>query len=237
MPASIVLLSGGLDSAVNLKCALDRGSVRAALTFHYGQRAARREIESAAAMCERFRLRHEVIRLAWLGGITRSALVASGKHLPRPRAVDLDDPRAARRSADRVWVPNRNGVFLAVAAAYAESLDAGRVVAGFNAEEAAAFPDNSAEFVSAYSRTLRFSTRTGVVVKSHTARLRKAAIVRRGMRNGAPLDLVWCCYDGGRALCGRCESCRRFLRAVAESGGANWFRRHHPRMPKSLSAP
>ncbi len=68
MPASIVLISAGLDSTVNLKCAQDDGGVAAALTFDYGQRAARREAGNSAAMCARFGIRHETIRLPWSGG-------------------------------------------------------------------------------------------------------------------------------------------------------------------------
>jgi len=231
MPGFVVLLSAGLDSAVNLKAALDRGPVRAALTFDYGQRAGRRETEYARSMCRRFGVAHEIVPLKWLGAITRTALVNEARAVPEPKPDALDDREAARRSADRVWVPNRNGVFLAVAAAYAESLGAETVVPGFNAEEAAAFPDNSADFVAATNRGLRFSTRGRVRIKCFTARKRKAAIVRLGLRIGAPLDLVWPCYRAGRRLCGRCESCARFLRAVADARATDWFARNHPGMP------
>jgi len=239
MPASIVLLSAGLDSAVNLKRALDEGGVAAALTFDYGQRAARQETRSSRAMSARLRFRHEVITLPWLaritrqtaGGQARCALVARREALPHPNEADLDDPAAAAKSASRVWVPNRNGVFLAIAAAWAEALGADQVVAGFNAEEAATFPDNSAEFIRAYTRSLRLSTKNAVKVKSYTARLRKPAIVALGLRIGAPMDLVWCCYEGGRRMCGRCESCMRFLRAVRKARAEKWFRSNHPRMP------
>ena len=61
-----------------------------------------------------------------------------------------------------MWVPNRNGVFIAIAAAFAESLGADLVVTGFNAEEAATFPDNSAAFAAAATESLRFSTANGV---------------------------------------------------------------------------
>jgi 7-cyano-7-deazaguanine synthase len=133
-------------------------------------------------------------------------------------------------------VPNRNGVFLAVAAAWAEALHADEVVAGFNAEEAASFPDNSVEFVRAYNRSLRLSTRNGVEVRSYTARLRKPAIVRLGLKIGAPLDLIWCCYDGGGRMCGRCESCFRFIRGVSEagSGAVEWLTHRHGRLPANL---
>ncbi len=231
MPDSIALLSAGLDSTVNLKCAIDRVGVVAALTFDYGQRAARREIESASAMCDRLGIHHQVVRLPWLMRITGTALVRRDKPLPRPRPERLDDPSAARRSAERVWVPNRNGVFLAVAAACAEAMGAKDVVAGFNAEEAESFPDNSPEFVRAYNRALRLSTRTGVQVRSYTARRGKPDIAALGLKIGAPLDLVWCCYDGGRRMCGRCESCLRFLRAIRKANCIQWFKRHHPRLP------
>jgi 7-cyano-7-deazaguanine synthase len=231
VPPSIVLLSAGLDSAVNLKRALDDGGVAAALTFDYGQRAARREVENSAAMCARFRIRHEPIRLPWLARITETALVGRKKPLPRLKPDELDDPVAAGRSALRVWVPNRNGVFLAVAAAYAESLGAPRVVAGFNAEEAATFPDNSEAFARAYTKSLRLSTQNAVRVMSYTFRLRKPAIIAQGLKIGAPMDLVWPCYEGGKKLCGKCESCLRFLRAIRQARREDWFLANHPHMP------
>ncbi len=234
MPTSIVLISAGLDSTVNLKLALDDGGVAAALTFDYSQRAARREAENSAAMCARLRVRHETIRLPWLARITGTALVGRKKPLPRLKPAELDDPVAAGRSALRVWVPNRNGVFLAAAAAYAEALGAERVVAGFNAEEAVTFPDNSEEFARAATRSLRFSTRNAVRVESYTFRLRKPAIVALGLKIGAPMDLVWPCYEGGQRLCGRCESCLRFFRAIREARREDWFRANHPCMPRQL---
>ena len=162
----------------------------------------------------------------------RDGAVGRKKPLPRLKPAELDDPVAAGRSALAVWVPNRNGVFLAVAAAYAEALGAGRVVAGFNAEEAVTFPDNSEEFARATTRSLRLSTQNAVKVKSCTFRLRKPAIVALGLRIGAPMDLVWPCYEGGWRLCGRCESCLRFLRAIREARREDWFRANHPRMPR-----
>ncbi len=236
MSRSIVLLSAGLDSTVNLKCALERGEVAAALTCNYGQRAARREIEAAAAMCNRAGLRHEIIRLPWLAGITDTALVKRSKGIPHPNKNRLDSRSSAQKSAARVWVPNRNGIFLAIAAAFAESLGADCIVPGFNAEEAATFPDNSRAFVQAANQCLRFSTRSRVRIVCHTASKRKPAILRLGLMLKAPLDLIWCCYEGGRRMCGRCESCLRFVRAVDQARCADWLRRHHRRLPPQLAA-
>lgn len=221
MPSSIVLLSAGLDSTVNLKCALDEGAVAAALTFHYGQKAARAEVARARRMCQRYGVRHNVIPLPWLKAITRTALVR-GK-VPRPKADALDDHAAATKSATAVWVPNRNGVFLAIAGAFAESLGAEQVVTGFNAEEAATFPDNTAAFLRAATRAFEFSTMSHVRAMSYTTRLKKPAIVRLGLERDAPMDLIWPCYLGGKRICGRCESCMRFRRAVTRADAEEWF--------------
>jgi 7-cyano-7-deazaguanine synthase len=227
MPSSILLFSAGLDSTVNLKMAADDGKVFCALTFDYGQRAAEREAEFTARACRRLAVRHEIIRLPWLKRITTSALVNRRAEVPKPKPARLDDPAAAARTAAKVWVPNRNGVFLAVAASFAEAAGVEQIVSGFNAEEAATFPDNSVAFLNATNRALRFSTMTGVRAVSYTAKLRKTEIVRLGMKIGAPLDLVWCCYFGGKRICGECESCRRFLRAVREADAEDWFLSHH----------
>jgi 7-cyano-7-deazaguanine synthase len=118
------------------------------------------------------------------------------------------------RSAKAVWVPNRNGVFIEIAAAHAESLGATRLITGFNKEEAVTFPDNSPQYVAAVNRALLFSTANGVRVVSYTGALEKKGIVRLGRRLGAPLKHIWPCYEGGRAWCRRCESCLRSLRAL-----------------------
>ncbi len=216
---SIVLLSGGLDSAVAFKKAADAGEVVLALTFDYGQRAAGREIDAAGEICGRFGVPHEVIRLPWLEKITKTALVARDQELPQPVPEALDDADgAASDSAARVWVPNRNGVFINIAAAYAEATGAGLVVAGFNAEEAVTFPDNSPQFVEAINGSLSFSTLKRVEVSSPTSYLNKGEIVRLGLEIDAPLDLLWSCYESGEKMCGSCESCMRLKRGLAEAG-------------------
>jgi 7-cyano-7-deazaguanine synthase len=220
--ASVVLLSGGLDSCVAFRLALDQGGVALALTVDYGQRAARRESEAAAAMATRFSVPHKVVPAPWLGEITRTTLVDRGEDVPRPSAQDLDSERA-HETAKKVWVPNRNGILVAIAAAFAESLGAATVVVGFNREEAATFPDNSSAFVDAANAALGYSTLSRVRVLAPTGAMDKVEIVRAGRAAGAPIDLVWSCYMGGDEHCGTCESCLRFARAIAAAGETSWF--------------
>lgn len=216
MSKTVVLLSGGLDSTVNLAEAALQTTVVTAVTFDYGQESAAREIEAAGAMCGRYGIPHTVIGLPWLSG-SGSALT-SGSPIPNPEFEDLDNPEDAKTRADAVWVPNRNGIFLNIAAGLAETEEAEFVVPGFNAEEAATFPDNSAEFIKAQNAALGYSTRGRVAVKCYTSDMRKDAVAALGAKNGAPLDLVWSCYRGASLMCGRCESCQRLKRAYAAAG-------------------
>lgn len=204
---AVALLSGGLDSTVAF--ALEARRTVLALTIDYGQRAARREVASARRTAARHRVPHRVLRIPWLGG---GALTDRSRALPRP---DLLRRGQVRASAKAVWVPNRNGVFIAVAAALAERAGADAVVVGFNREEAATFPDNSRAFLRASTRALAFSTANGVRVVCPTAAWDKARIVREARRRGLDLSGLWPCYEGGRTWCRRCESCLRALRAGA----------------------
>ena len=205
----ISILSGGLDSTVSLAVAVRKMDVALAVTFDYGQRAARREREASAKIARTYRVKHLVIKIPWLAAITRSALVNRKRKLPRNEK--------SVQSAKAVWVPNRNGDFIEIAAAHAESLGATRLVTGFNREEAATFPDNSKAYVRAVNRALSYSTANGVRVVSFTADLGKRAIVRLGRRLKAPLDLIWPCYEGGRKWCTTCESCLRANEALGNS--------------------
>jgi 7-cyano-7-deazaguanine synthase len=202
----LAILSGGLDSTVSLAAATRKMDVVLALTFDYGQRAARREREASAKIAKHFRIPHRVIAIPWLAALTSTALVNRRARLPLREMSE--------RSAKAVWVPNRNGVFIEIAAAHAESLGAQRLITGFNKEEAATFPDNSAAYVSAINYALSFSTANGVRVVSYTGALDKKAIVHLGRRLDAPLKFIWPCYEGGKRWCGECESCLRSLRAL-----------------------
>jgi 7-cyano-7-deazaguanine synthase len=209
---AVLLLSGGLDSGVALALWQERGArVRLALTADYGQRAAAIECEYAAALARRFGVPWQRLPLDWLGGLARrsgSALAGVG---PLPQGTLAAPGDAA--SAARVWIPARNVLLLACAAAFAETLGAGVVLAGFNREEAATFADNSAGFAAAMTEALAFGTRNRVRVESPTLDLDKAAIAGAAKRLGLGQDDFWSCYEAGPERCGVCESCLRSRRA------------------------
>ncbi|MCE8422575.1 MAG: 7-cyano-7-deazaguanine synthase QueC [Candidatus Methanoperedens sp.] len=212
---SIVLLSSGLDSTVAFKEAYDRSDEILCVTFDYGQRARKKELESAKAICERFRAGHMVISLPWFRTF-RGALTGS-ENLPKITMDELDDSTVTQRSAEQVWVPARNVVFLSIGASLAENYRYDTIVTGFDAEEAATFPDNTFEFVDKFNDMLKTGTLTHPEIYAPLISLDKVQIIKRGIEIDAPLDLSWSCYEGKAAPCNTCESCLRRKRAFEKA--------------------
>lgn len=209
MANGVALLSGGLDSGVAAAMFVAAGHRLALCLFcDYGQRARARELAAAQALANRLRSDLHTVALPWLGELAvqcGSRLMHGTGQLPHGTAAQPGD----RHSASLVWVPARNAVFVAVAAAHAEVHAAQCVVAGFNREEAATFPDNSAAFLAAGSAFLAHGTRHGVEVTSPTLAMDKAEIVAKARELGFRAGDFWSCYEGGELPCGVCESCLR----------------------------
>lgn len=210
---SVVLLSAGLDSTVNFYCALKDTDVVAAVTIDYGQRASQKEIACAKALCELNHVRHIVLDYKWISLFSESALTDKERHIPTAD-VEIDSLEKSRQTAVKVWVPNRNGLFLNTAAVIAEGLKADFVIPGFNKEEAATFPDNSAAYMQATTEAFVYSTQAKVKVKCYTIEMDKTQIVQLGEQLKVPFNMIWPCYFDGEQWCGQCESCQRSLRAL-----------------------
>jgi len=213
---SVVLLSSGLDSTVAFKEAYDRSDEVLCVTFDYGQRARKREIEFAKVICRQFKVGHIIIELPWYSNF-RGALTGGGE-IPKLKSSELDNMEVTEKTAEQVWVPARNVVFLSIGAALAENHRFDMIVTGFDAEEAATFPDNTPEFVESFNRMLKTGTLTRPKVFTPLISMSKTDIVRRGIEIGAPLEWSWSCYEGGEKPCGECESCLRRARAFDAVG-------------------
>lgn len=220
---AILLLSGGLDSIANLYAAKKDPEIviARAITFDYGQKAAQREIQVAKYHCQRLGVSHRVFKTSLFAKNSSSALTSSRIRIPSGNnEVDISNFDVSKQSAQAVWVPNRNGLFLNIAAFFAESMDAKYIMIGFNQEEAQTFPDNSLEFLEAANQFFIYSTRNQVTVKSYTVQLNKREIVRIYGPHFA-LDKIWPCYQGFDQWCGQCESCKRY-QAALQSCGLDW---------------
>ena len=204
MTRAVVLLSGGLDSATALAIARARGDECHTLSFDYGQRhraelaAARRVSTSLRAAAHR----EMQVSLDVFGG---SALT------DRKIAV----PEHGGAGIPVTYVPARNTVFLSLALALAEVVDADKIVIGVNAIDYSGYPDCRPEYIAAFQALARLATKRGVEGRTLTVdaplqTMSKADIIRRGTELGVDFTLTVSCYqadDQGRA-CGRCDSCR-----------------------------
>ncbi len=217
MRNAIALISAGLDSTVSLALAREAGSqIRLGLAFDYGQKAAAAEWRQAQVIAALYDIPLQKIELPWLGQITQSALSSSSEQaLPQVAIEDLDKVIAVTLdSANKVWVPNRNGLMLNIAACFADAAGDQEIITGFNAEEAATFPDNTPQFSEAINRSLAFSTQSQSRVISYVQHLNKMEIVQEALRLSVPLQSLWSCYLSGESHCGSCESCSRLKRGL-----------------------
>lgn len=204
MSKGIILLSGGLDSVVSLGLGLEKYGIKLALTFDYGQKSAKDEIEASKKICEYYGVEHKVIKLDWLKNITHTALVSD---------EDLPDTMD-ENSAKSVWVPNRNGLFLNIAASFADGEDYDYILIGANKEEAGTFPDNTQKFIDRINAEFEFSTQKKPKVVALLINFDKNDIVKQALDNKIPLEFVKSCYAGGEKHCGKCESCKRLKNAL-----------------------
>lgn len=185
------------------------------LTFDYGQRAAAKEIQNAKKQCDAHGIPHKIVDLKWFSDFTNTSLVSQNMDIPLK--VQIESLSASHESAKAVWVPNRNGIFLNIAAGFAEGLKADAIIVGFNKEEGATFPDNTQEYIDKLNDAFEYSTANKIKVKCFTTDLDKTQIVKRARELKVNFDFVWPCYKGGDKICGECESCLRYLRAKKQA--------------------
>ncbi len=212
---AIILLSGGLDSLAVAAFPQNEYKIELALTFDYGQKSAKAEIDASAKICKYYNIEHKVIKLDWLKEITKTSLV-SDEEIPTSNLGTFE-------SAASVWIPNRNGLFLNIAAAFADSLGYDFILFGANKDEGATFPDNTEKFRAEISRVFESSTLKQPKVIAPLINYTKNDIVKIAMDNDAPLELVRSCYAGGEKHCGKCESCRHLKTALIANHGEKYI--------------
>jgi 7-cyano-7-deazaguanine synthase len=211
---AVVLLSGGLDSTTAAALARKEGWELCGLTIRYGQVHAC-EIEAARRVAAALGFSKHIeldIDLRQFGG---SSLVGDGE-------IPSD---TGEGSIPSTYVPARNTVFLALALAWAETLNAARIVIGVNALDYSGYPDCRPEFIAAFEYLSSLATKAGLEgraprVWAPLQQLTKAAIIRAGLELGLDYGLTHSCYNPGPAgePCGVCDSCRLRARGFAEAG-------------------
>jgi 7-cyano-7-deazaguanine synthase len=201
---AVVLVSGGLDSATVLAMAVAQGWRCHALSVDYGQRH-RAELAAAAQVARALGAVEHRIAGIDLGVFGGSALTDHS----------IEVPRTASSGIPVTYVPARNTIFLALALAHAEVVEADAIFTGANAVDYSGYPDCRPEFMGAFESLANLATRRAVEgakihVLSPVIGMRKDEIVRQGHELGVDFALTVSCYNadtGGRA-CGHCDACR-----------------------------
>ena len=205
---AIVLASGGLDSTVTAAVAKRDGHDLSFLTLSYGQRH-RIEVDRARQVAQAFGVVNHLVLDIDLRAIGGSALTSND---PVPKDRSTTDRQSEIPST---YVPARNTIFLSLAIAYAETMQASLVYLGANIVDYSGYPDCRPEFLNAFEAMARLGTRSGVEGKGIEIRapllsLSKEEIIRLGALLHVPFHLTHSCYDPTMAgvACGRCDSCR-----------------------------
>lgn len=206
----VVLLSGGADSVTALHDAATTHEVVAALSFHYGSKHNDREIPCAEWQARKLDIPHCVMPLDFIGEYFSSDLLISGGAIPKGRYT--------QGNMRQTVVPFRNGIFLAVAAGFAESRQAQALIIAAHAGDHAIYPDCREEFLDAQSEAIRLGTHAGIQVLRPLVSLDKAGIIRRGHALGVDFARTWSCYEGGDVHCGECATCIERREAFLQAG-------------------
>jgi 7-cyano-7-deazaguanine synthase len=208
---AVVMLSGGLDSTVAAYIAKSEKYALSAITFCYGQKHDK-EIDQA------FRIGIEL-------GVTLHDMVSLDIPYSRSSLLNKEEIKpASSPGIPATWVAQRNTIFLALAASYAEQVDAQHIFVGFNAIDYSGYPDCRAEFVQAIQKALNLASKRFVEqripIRIHTPliNLTKAQIIQKGSELQVPFHLTWSCYNGGDRACGVCDSCKFRLKGFREAG-------------------
>lgn len=218
MKRAVVLLSGGLDSAVTLAISRAERFQTHALSFAYGQRHAVEEeaARRVAASLEAHQHRVAEIDLRVFGG---SALTDNALAVPQHRSAE-----EITRGIPITYVPARNTIFLSYALAWAEVLGARDIFLGVNAIDYSGYPDCRPEFLQAFEQLASVATKAGVEggqfrIHAPLLALSKAEIIRKGVALGVDFSLTHSCYAPvGGVACGQCDSCQLRLAGFREAG-------------------
>ena len=210
---AVILVSGGMDSAVTIAMAREQGFEVYALSVAYGQRHSS-ELEASERVATMLgAVVHKTVHVD-LRSIGGSALTA-----------DIDVPEDGGEGIPVTYVPARNTIMLSIALGWAEVLGANDIFCGVNAVDYSGYPDCRPAFIEAFQSLANVATKAGVEgagIRIHAPLMQmgKGDIVREGMRLGVDFAATVSCYQAdpeGRA-CGHCDACRLRAEGFAKAG-------------------
>ncbi len=211
---AVVLLSGGMDSALCLGIANTEGYELAALHLNYGQRTQSKELECYNKLCDYYNVKHRlIVDVNHLSAIGGSSLTDSNIEVPKGSdEVSAEIPNS--------YVPFRNANILAIAVSWAEVVGAKALFIGATQVDFSGYPDCREEFFDAFQKVINFGTKpeTQITIKTPIINYSKSEIVSKAIEINVPLEYTWSCYKNDEKACGECDSCILRLKGFASAG-------------------
>lgn len=210
---AVVLMSGGMDSAVCTAIADAQGYEIAGLHLNYGQRTQKRELQAFQDIVAHYKIRQtlvvDVSHFAQIGG---SSLTDTH--------IKVSEANLHTTIIPTSYVPFRNANILAIATSWAEVLGATALFIGAVEEDGSGYPDCRKEFFEAFQQVINTGTRpeTSITIYTPLISLSKKEIVQKGVQLNAPFHLTWSCYQHESLACGVCDSCALRLRGFSGAG-------------------
>ncbi len=205
-----------MDSVYNLLKSIEEFEKIEVVFFDYSQKAYAHEYVNTRRISEKLKLKFIKVDLPWYRNLKSSLL---NENLKVSNYSEGDKNLAE-------WVPNRNAVFLNIAAAIAESNNFDHIVIGINKEESTRYKDNRKEFLNKLNELLELSTLKKCKVISYSEDLNKNEILKELIPLMKKYDLdssyIWSCYNSYEKMCGKCESCTRLKSAIIENKEKEW---------------
>jgi 7-cyano-7-deazaguanine synthase len=209
---AVCIVSGGMDSALSTKMAIDEGYEIVALHFNYNQRTEQKELESYRKIIKEYNISHSYeIDLPFFSQIGASALTDHTIDVP---TGGLED------GVPITYVPFRNGIFLSIAASLAEKHQASAIYIGVVQEDSSGYPDCRDSYIQAMQKAINLGTKdeTHIEIKMPLVHMSKASIVQKAIELDVPLQYTWSCYQNEDKACGVCDSCRLRLKGFEQAG-------------------
>jgi len=228
MGKAVVLLSGGIDSAVTAYKARTEPVELCAMTLRYGQ-SLKKEVDCATKLAGKLGITRHLILDLPLNEIGGSSLFKK-EDIPTSRSSSMAQNYEKvygplrQEGIPSTWVPQRNSIFLTLAFGWAEVVGADKVYIGAHAVDYSGYPDCRPEFFEAMADALNLASKrfveTGYRIQIVTPIVGygKKNIVELGLKLGVPFQDTWSCYKGDDLACGICDSCRIRLKAFADLG-------------------
>jgi 7-cyano-7-deazaguanine synthase len=213
--STVCLISGGLDSSVSAFIAKKLDYNIYSLSFNYGQRHDK-ELRCAKKISTAIKSKNHIIFKLDINVFGGSSLF-KGKFINQKKNI-----QEIGNVIPSTYVPARNTIFLSIALAYAESINANSIFIGINSTDYSGYPDCRPKYIRAFQNLANIATKksiegNNIIIKTPLINLSKEQIIRKGYELNVPFNETWSCYKGGYKACGKCESCLLRLKGFKKS--------------------